>query len=348
MVTGSGILFAASLVLFASTALDAAYVTSPSFLVGERLRSYRSSCNVSSTRRRPFELGAGIYREMDIMEKVPRQRNGISLSVGPTSRWPNAVVPYVITGSFTAAQQAVIMAAIAQYTANTCVRFVARTTESLYVSITNTATGCWSYVGRSLSNSENIVNLQTPDCVDVGTAAHELMHSIGFYHEHTRPDRDSYVSIDRSALATEYQTATFYTDNFGIMSASQVVLYGRPYDYGSVMHYSKYAGAASNSRPVMNNLKPWTGDFGNDNGLSASDIIEINYMYCNATTSTVAAATTKAPTTVVTTTAAPAATSTSQPALVSCGAGSLLASLLEPLNKLIQQIGSLPIFQLFG
>ncbi|XP_058055680.1 zinc metalloproteinase nas-14-like [Anopheles bellator] len=244
------------------------------------------------TRVRPWELGAGIYREMDIMEKESHQQNGVSLSAWPNARWPNAVVPYLFTGTFTDEQKAVVLTAMAQFAANTCVRFVAQTTETVYISITSSATGCWSYVGRSLSNTYNVVNLQTPSCITVETAAHELMHSIGFYHEFTRPDRDEYVSIDREALAPQYQTEEFYQDNYGKYSDNQVVLYGRPYDYGSVMHYSKYAAAANRSRPVMNNLKPWTGDFGNDNGLSAADIIDINYMYCNATTTTAIPATT--------------------------------------------------------
>uniref|UniRef100_A0AB38Z1Q2 Peptidase M12A domain-containing protein n=1 Tax=Jururu reovirus TaxID=3078408 RepID=A0AB38Z1Q2_9REOV len=189
----------------------------------------------------------------------------------------------------------------------TCVRFVARTTEALYVSITNTATGCWSYVGRSLSNTENQVNLQIPECVDSGTIVHELMHAIGFYHEFTRPDRDSYVSIDKTALTAEDQTGTFFEDNYPKMADNEVVLYGRPYDYGSVMHYSKYAAAASPAKPVMNNLQPWIGDFGNRNGLSASDVIDINYMYCNKT-STI---TTTATTTTTTTTKAPTTTTAS-------------------------------------
>lgn len=38
------------------------------------------------------------------------------------------------------------------------------------------------------------------------------------------------------------------------MAPAQVELYGIPYYYGSVMHYSKWGGAVSYSRPVMNNL----------------------------------------------------------------------------------------------
>lgn len=33
------------------------------------------------------------------------------------------------------------------------------------------------------------------DCMSLGEITHEVMHILGFSHEHTRPDRDRYVTI---------------------------------------------------------------------------------------------------------------------------------------------------------
>ncbi|KXJ74744.1 hypothetical protein RP20_CCG013012 [Aedes albopictus] len=259
------------------------FATRPSEEVGRRLRNYKKGVN----KTRPFEAGIGTYLEFDLMVEDPVEANAILAGTYTYVRWPQAVVPYQIIGTFTAAELANIQWTINHYAENTCVRFVPRTTEEFYIKINNSATGCWSYVGRHLDNNYNLVNLQNPACMETGTVAHEFMHALGFYHEFTRPDRDDWVSIDEGALAPEYQTTSFMNANFGKKSADQVELYGIEYAYGSVMHYSKWGGAVSYNRPVMNNLKPWPfNDFGNDTGLSLPDIKKINYMYCNSTTIT--------------------------------------------------------------
>lgn len=59
-------------------------------------------------------------------------------------------------------------------------------------------------------------------------------HAIGFQHEQTRSDRDSYVYIETRNI----QSGVAY--NFMRYSPSQITSLGVPYDYTSVMHYSQY------------------------------------------------------------------------------------------------------------
>ncbi|KAL9697845.1 hypothetical protein quinque_001286 [Culex quinquefasciatus] len=185
------------------------YATRPQKIVGDRHRNYKRGVN----KTHPFELGIGVYYQMDIMLKPETDQNALVSTNNPNLRWPNAIVPYRITGNFTTAQVSIIQQAMTQYAERTCVRFVPYTTESTFVTIGNSGTGCWSYVGRSLNNSYNQVNLQVPSCMTTGTVAHELMHALGFKHEFSRPDRDDWVSIDMGALAPEYQTSTNNNNN---------------------------------------------------------------------------------------------------------------------------------------
>lgn len=88
-----------------------------------------------------------------------------------------------------------IVKAIRRYENCTCIRFKWRENETDYVNITSENTGCWSHVGRIGGNQT--INLEIPSCATlIGTAIHEFMHTTGFFHEHTREDRDDYVHIN--------------------------------------------------------------------------------------------------------------------------------------------------------
>ena len=51
--------------------------------------------------------------------------------------------------------------------------------------------GCWSYVGNVHDHSQSL-NLGH-GCMTKRTIQHEFLHALGFFHEHTRPDRDDYI-----------------------------------------------------------------------------------------------------------------------------------------------------------
>ncbi|KAK8765140.1 hypothetical protein V5799_032251 [Amblyomma americanum] len=72
-----------------------------------------------------------------------------------------------------------------------CLRFVERTTEDDYIFI-DFSKGCSSFIGRQ--GGKQVLSLEK-GCLAKATVMHELLHAAGFYHEHSRSDRDDYVVI---------------------------------------------------------------------------------------------------------------------------------------------------------
>ncbi|XP_035673696.1 uncharacterized protein LOC118414053 [Branchiostoma floridae] len=163
-----------------------------------------------------------------------------------------------------------IQAAIKEFNEKTCIRFVPRTNERDYVHIKRLS-GCWSDIGVSGGMQE----LSLGDgCLWKGTIIHELMHAVGFWHEHQRPDRDDYVTIRLQNVDPDEQY------NFDKQTDSRTL--GLSYDYGSVMHYESDAFSA-NGRDTIVPKRPLNGIvLGWAEELSSLDLQKINKLYdCN-------------------------------------------------------------------
>lgn len=101
--------------------------------------------------------------------------------------------------------------------------------------------GCVSMMGKR--GGKQIVKLSNRKCFILkGIAFHELMHNLGFDHEHSRHDRDEFIEIMTSNIAA------INMDNFSKLPGTS---FGVPYDYYSVMHYSLCAFAKNRSHPSM-------------------------------------------------------------------------------------------------
>ncbi|KAL1474692.1 hypothetical protein MTO96_037803 [Rhipicephalus appendiculatus] len=107
-----------------------------------------------------------------------------------TKLWPKGIIPYVFEARPNR-QKRLIREAMEQIEAVSCLRFVNRTTERDYVYIDRNDT-CGSSVGRKGGRQPLSLGL---GCMQIGSVMHELLHVVGFHHEHSRSDRDEYVDV---------------------------------------------------------------------------------------------------------------------------------------------------------
>ena len=185
--------------------------------------------------------------------------------------WP-LVVPYYISPSFSTTRKNMIKDAIKLWEDNTCIDF--RPTKSsdddwLHFKV---GSGCSSPVGRQ--GGGNTIKLAA-GCGKISTA-HEIAHSLGFWHEQSRKDRNSHVQIKWANIASGK------SHNFN--KQTKVNSLGSPYDYSSIMHYGRRA-FSKNGKDTIKTLDPSMQNvIGNRVALSAEDIAQMNELYtCDKT-----------------------------------------------------------------
>jgi hypothetical protein len=124
---------------------------------------------------------------------------------------------------------------------------VTRTSQLGYLYVDDTedpsrSSNCFSAIGQARRLTRYNLNLG-PNCWSNHTVAHELGHAMGFIHEHQRPDRDSYVTVDTSNVRSNA------IGNFNKITS--LVDRQTAYDFSSVMHYAGNAFAIDTSRPTL-------------------------------------------------------------------------------------------------
>jgi astacin len=179
--------------------------------------------------------------------------------------WPNGVIPYELDASV-ASQAEYIHWAIDRMN-ETEIQLRPRTAADVdYVVFVNPGDGgCSATMGRV--GGRQTINLA--EACGGPSTIHEIMHAAGFMHEHSRADRDAYVTIAWNEI--EPSKATWFEKR----KATEVD--PGPYDYGSIMHY----GSESFSRTGNPTIIPHIADapIGQRNGLSELDRAGISALY---------------------------------------------------------------------
>ena len=130
---------------------------------------------------------------------------------------------------------------------------------------------CTSEVGRT--GGEQMIFASHACSMTLGSLIHELGHAIGFWHEHSRPDRDSYIRIRPSNIWPDK------LENFQKLPPTQVDTLGTEYDYDSIMHYGPKAFTRNNLPTLEVRDRKYRGIIGQRKGLSKTDMRQANLLY---------------------------------------------------------------------
>jgi Astacin (Peptidase family M12A) len=188
-------------------------------------------------------------------------------------RWGSGYVPYVIESNVP--DQWRITNAMAHIESRTGgVDFMPRTTHTSWIIFrrtTDPAICGSSPVGRQGGGQVVLIN----DTCAMGPIIHEIGHSLGFWHEQSRCDRDSYVQIlwnnIVSGRSDQFDKYCSGVENYWV------------YDESSIMHYRSNAfgkpDGMGGELTTISSLRGRQAMMGQRDSLSTIDRYTINHMY---------------------------------------------------------------------
>uniref|UniRef100_A0A915JI42 Metalloendopeptidase n=1 Tax=Romanomermis culicivorax TaxID=13658 RepID=A0A915JI42_ROMCU len=206
--------------------------------------------------------------------KTASQRaSALALDSFPGNRWPTTTVNYFIGPRFTASQASAIIDGLTMLADGTCLKFV-RIYKLMrpvlrFAPIENADPGL--YIKKfqdAWQKNQDLIR---------AVIAHETMHIFGFMHEHTRYDRDDFITVNWTNV--DPQALDVFTKD----DPEQVNPFCITYNYQSIMHYDSYVGAKDYRYPSFTTKvrpKYHLSRIGNYPSPSRRDILLINKLYC--------------------------------------------------------------------
>ncbi|HXH95481.1 MAG TPA: M12 family metallopeptidase [Thermoanaerobaculia bacterium] len=162
--------------------------------------------------------------------------------------WPDCVVPFRFDASVSSDMMALMTSAMTTWSSATPCTFPAHTTEKDYVTFqtykdTKSNGGGHSDIGHI--GGEQGVHINEKE-TNPFVIVHEIGHTLGLFHEHTRHDRDQFVTIVWKNIDSTY------SHDFEIDKDSQDI---GVYNFTSVMHYPSTAfGSPKGATTILPNV----------------------------------------------------------------------------------------------
>lgn len=222
--------------------------------------------------------------------------------------WTNSVVPYTIDASLTGSMLKKLNDAISTVDTKTNICLRQKTSSDVnYIKFRmyvpqDSAKGSAADSPVGMQGGEQLIRIGTS--ATKGNLMHEILHSLGFYHEHMRSDRDKFITIHQNRMMPHiaHNKDGAFDVNFGKLSkrpfwdffpGKDKNLNLSPYDFGSIMHYHEFAFKnATETKPTIEaKVKLPSGlKMGQRDSLSNNDIVAVNTLYpivgnCTSSTS---------------------------------------------------------------
>ncbi len=219
---------------------------------------------------------------------LPADAEGNVAAAYATNVWPGEV-PYVFDANVAAINRTETIVSFQALEAVSDVRFVPRSLEFSYVRIrdSNSDTNPRNSSEVGMQGFEQVFNMSNWNG-NTGVnyiIVHEGGHCLGLYHEHQRPDRATFVTINANNVQ-----ANAFDNNFPVELFANS--YG-PYDFDSVMHYGSCAFAiaclpntncnCTQAQQTINVNAPftaqWQANIGQQTHLSYWDGLILSFLY---------------------------------------------------------------------
>src|ERR1700687_2672754 len=186
-----------------------------------------------------------------------------------TDFWPGGVVVYEFDDNVTPANRANMRNAMKRWSAVANVRFSEEGSCGL---------GHCVHIQDSAENSSEVGRQffrQTINIHDWGfpfVICHELAHTLGFWHEQSRTDRDTFVQINWAHIQSGEEYNSDRQDDSG--------RYG-PYDFDSLMHYGRrdFSSDGQDTITVLPPNETWQSRIGQRDHLSRMDQLIMGFIY---------------------------------------------------------------------
>ena len=169
----------------------------------------------------------------------------VSCTVPDHGIWPNGTIPFMLVG-INGDEAKKIIEAMYLWEAASMGRIQFRfqldnpddysRTNTLYIVKNQVISGA---LGSDIS--PKMINVLFLDRFEQRAILHELGHKIGLEHEHQRPDRDLFITIDWNKVGPEF------VQQFSYLKPDLYDYTNYQYDYESVMHYGEEDTSAIDS-----------------------------------------------------------------------------------------------------